>query len=831
MIANGVIKNLKTIMCLAACLISCLILISTGAITQVNAAHYGEEQVVEEEVVETDSDDIIIEEEIEEPDKSHELEGKQQEIDKEIRSQLELLSDYRLDDVEKHRFEEDKLHYRYMLEDVEVRVDYDKQENIITEVNKTMFTRDDPKLAQVTADEAEDTALKYVETLYPELLDDEKLNENPLVDRELDDSQRGASNYEFTFMRIHDGIPVQDEGVTVEINAVTGELSRIEKDFSKPDKFISLEETVSKEEAKDKAKDEAKEKLMEDLPLKKVYLPALDDNEFQEPNLFYTLFGQLGVEHTGIIRTNYLVDANSGDMISRGFYEIDGDKLDEVLAEDGSLSDEFLSDKGVTIDGSERTEEITEEKAVELAEDFVNALGFEGFEVEDVDETEGVRRSPLGSEDDRLLYEVNLEHEDVDEFRQLSVKICQEQGDIYYYDIDRNTMVQVIDDIIEDRPEKINIDEESEKTLNKLSPASDAKLINSLELNAVEVDEEETMHFIIENPEDYDPGSTSRGAEYSKVVNNIPVKTAGYNLQIDMATGLANRMIYIPLIENELPDPQETDITLEEAREKLVSELDLELVYIPHRSETGEELMKIHEDPDREPTVKMRPAFKLSPYAFTASYDEGAPYVHADSGELYNFEGTSFIDKEIFELVEDGHWAASYLELALAQGLLPLRQGELLPDEDITKEEVSVLLAQIIYMRDRSPEVPEEPYFDNVGEDHPHFEAIQLLTKKDIFDKGQETFPLDETINREQMAELIVKSLDLDILMVDNLEFPLKFEDVDEISLNKKDCVGLVTWLDIMNGDGDKFSPKDKLSRAEAVTMLYRIDEIEELKN
>ncbi|OWZ83154.1 S-layer homology domain-containing protein [Natranaerobius trueperi] len=764
-------------------------------------------EAYEEEVVEKDQGEVTDEKET---DKSYELYGKRAEIDEDIRSQLDLASEYRLDELEEHHREENKLNYTYILEDDRLKVLYDKKEDVITSVDRNI-SMDKPKLSQITADEAKETALEYVENLYLELLEKEKLDTDPLVDRELDDSHRRASDYKFTFMRIHDSIPVQGEGVTVEINSVTGELSRIDKKLSEYDKFISLKEDVSK--------DEAKEKLIEGLPLQKVYMQALDHTEFQEPGLYYTFLGQLGVEQTGMTRSNYFVDANTKDLLNRGFEKIDKDKLEKTLAEDGSLTEDFLSQEGVTIEASEKPDEITEDDAKEIAEVFVKNLGFKNFEIEGVSETQGVRRSPLGTDDDRLMYEVNFNHEDIDEFRQLQLQICQKQGDIHFYELHHSVIAQIIDDLVEEQPEEINIEKTAKRTLDKMSFASDAMLINSQDLNVGD----EKSHLKIENPEDYSPGSVARGFEYSKVVNNIPVETTGYNFRIDMATGLTSSINHIPLKEDDLPDPKETEITLEEAREKLVSNLDIELVYIPHRVETEKELMELKE----EPTVEMRPVFKLKPYAHTPSYQEGAPYVNSESGEIYNYEGTSFVDKKIFDLVDDKHWASSYLELALAQDFLPLRQGELLPDEEITKEEVSVLLKQMVYMGERSPEIEKEPYFNNIDKKHPYFEEIQLMTKKGIFDKEKESFPLDKTINREQMAELIIKSLDLDILIEDDLKFPLNFEDVDEISPERKNYVGLVAWLDIMNGDEDRFLPKDDLSRAEAVTVLYRIDEIE----
>ncbi|ACB85818.1 S-layer homology domain-containing protein [Natranaerobius thermophilus] len=795
-----------------------------GLGNQTFAAEPELEEVVEEAPNAVEKETV---EEEQEPDKSDELDQELTRVDDKIRSKLDILDGYRLDDVDEYR-EEGHKRFKYQDDNHSISVVYNLENERIVRLDSHVPRRE-PTLAQITTAEAKEKAIDYLKKLYPDLLDQGYLDPEPIINRRIDDERSYNSYYQFEFSRQYNDIPVKGEGITIVINAINGELFSINKDFTDVDRFVPVKDKAIKAE-------KAMEIFKEQLPLQLVYMNNARNTELDSGKLYFTFFGQVDVDSRGYLNRGYSVDVNEGELVTN-FEQIEHENIAETLTQDGRLTDKFLEQYAIELQGETPPDqkEIDEDYTADRGKEFLHYLGIEDVEL-DRTSIRSIRRPIVERAEAREVYEMTFSHEEIRSLRHLRVKACTESGDIIGFEFRPRGEAQLLE-LVGDRPERLDLSEISQDLVENMrpKPSQDKKLLDSWNLTVTQDADEPHEHQIVEDPGEHEPGRTFRGAELIRIIDNIPVEASGYHVMLDQATGFLNTLRTADIDRESLQDPEEVNMSKQDAREQLLSELDIEITYAPKTiSEEGELVTDVRQIAEEDVKYEMRPVYQLKPYVQQIDRLSSAPYIEAETGEVYRYDGSPFIEEDIFQLVDDDHWAATYLELGLAQGMLPLREGQLHSDADITKEELSVMLAYLISVQDTGygPDIPEEPYFNNVHKNHPKFDEIQLTADEGIFDKDQDRFPADEKVTREEMAQLIIKTLDLELLMHNDLTFSMDYQDQDEISPELRDYVGLVTGLGIMNGDGQEFSPQEKLSRAEAITILYQLDEeLGDMKN
>ncbi|MDX8364753.1 S-layer homology domain-containing protein [Cytobacillus sp. IB215665] len=102
--------------------------------------------------------------------------------------------------------------------------------------------------------------------------------------------------------------------------------------------------------------------------------------------------------------------------------------------------------------------------------------------------------------------------------------------------------------------------------------------------------------------------------------------------------------------------------------------------------------------------------------------------------------------------VPEAHWAyEKIMTLANAGLLVGLPEGEFQPDRGVTRAEAAFILANAIPLTEN---IPANPGFTDISEDHPAYYAIAKLTEMGIFVKAN-TFNPDGTLTRSQMSKII----------------------------------------------------------------------------
>jgi hypothetical protein len=114
--------------------------------------------------------------------------------------------------------------------------------------------------------------------------------------------------------------------------------------------------------------------------------------------------------------------------------------------------------------------------------------------------------------------------------------------------------------------------------------------------------------------------------------------------------------------------------------------------------------------------------------------------------------------------------------------------------------------------------------FPDVPEDHPNYEAIELLDDRDIVSGYEDkTFGPENLVNRAEAMKMIIEALEIDT----NSDYSPEFDDVNEDDWHFK-YVMTAKELGIVEGyDDGEFKPGDAVNLAETLKMLLLAAEVE----
>ena len=224
-------------------------------------------------------------------------------------------------------------------------------------------------------------------------------------------------------------------------------------------------------------------------------------------------------------------------------------------------------------------------------------------------------------------------------------------------------------------------------------------------------------------------------------------------------------------------------ISEKEACEKLFSQIDYNLTYIPACTEEGKE------DFD---TVHL--VYKLS--------DSATPIVYATSGTLMYEEDENETVGKYTDI--SGHWAESIINELAAYGI-GFSESEFRPDEVIVQRDFVALITDITKRHYPTP----------LGEKYNYTSAYSYAENYNIIKENEEA-PL-ENVTREKAAIYMIRAIDLeDVASLEGIYRPL-YEDVTE----NIGYISLLSGMKIVSGYSGLFNPKREMTRAEAMVMIY----------
>lgn len=174
----------------------------------------------------------------------------------------------------------------------------------------------------------------------------------------------------------------------------------------------------------------------------------------------------------------------------------------------------------------------------------------------------------------------------------------------------------------------------------------------------------------------------------------------------------------------------------------------------------------------------------------------------------------------------DGHWAQRQLELMVAYKALDVKDGKVRPNAIVTRGELIKMLV-LAMNSGRSPiaygsgdTASGQATFNDVAKSSSYYIYIESAVQQNLIDVGDGTFNPEGEVDREEMAELIVRALGYNSLAEYEDLFNVTFKDAAKTE--KKGQAAIVVGLKIMSLSNNEFQPDKKVSRAEASTAFFR---------
>lgn len=172
----------------------------------------------------------------------------------------------------------------------------------------------------------------------------------------------------------------------------------------------------------------------------------------------------------------------------------------------------------------------------------------------------------------------------------------------------------------------------------------------------------------------------------------------------------------------------------------------------------------------------------------------------------------------VFEDAQN-HWATAYLNVAnKLEGISGYEDNSLRPNSPVTRAEFVTILSRLLVMNDEKAQAIKFKDIDN----HWAQEAIVKLASLGLvngYPNG--TFNPDANITREEMSVLIARIFKLDEQALENAS-KLTFADEGQISDYAKQSVQILVYLGLVQGYNDSFNPLNTATRAETITLLLR---------
>lgn len=173
--------------------------------------------------------------------------------------------------------------------------------------------------------------------------------------------------------------------------------------------------------------------------------------------------------------------------------------------------------------------------------------------------------------------------------------------------------------------------------------------------------------------------------------------------------------------------------------------------------------------------------------------------------------------------IDEAKWATRPITKLAEAGIISgTGEGKFQPNRSVTRAEVVKMLTGIL-----SEDAEQKPAqsFEDVSESDWVFPYVNKATRTGlIIGSADGLFHPDDLITREEMAVMTVRLLQQLETANGGSGSTAAFADLEEVSEWAVDSVTVLQKAGIVRGDlGNKFNPKNSLTRAEAVQIIYNV--------
>lgn len=210
-------------------------------------------------------------------------------------------------------------------------------------------------------------------------------------------------------------------------------------------------------------------------------------------------------------------------------------------------------------------------------------------------------------------------------------------------------------------------------------------------------------------------------------------------------------------------------------------------------------------------------------YRATTTPFEQAYYLDAATGEWRSQSTGKVINLHRPEPADlKGHPAEKELLLMYEYDALSLIDGKIMPQKEITRGEMIEMLMISLNNGRHYPMYSSERKntFSDVANGSRYFSAVEAAVDRGLLDKNSSKLNPDEPINREELADMIVRALGYSKLADYSSMFQSNLTDIAKTK--HRGAIVIATTLGIMTADKQTFKPAAAVSRADAATTFTR---------
>jgi hypothetical protein len=191
---------------------------------------------------------------------------------------------------------------------------------------------------------------------------------------------------------------------------------------------------------------------------------------------------------------------------------------------------------------------------------------------------------------------------------------------------------------------------------------------------------------------------------------------------------------------------------------------------------------------------------------------------------------TSWMQEQQKETVIDpvdmkGHWAEQELKTMIQYQLLqPDENGNIQPNQGMKRGDWLTMAVKAVdpyYVNYYSHN--EKAHFEDVSEESPYFAAVHRALDRKWLNTKEKNLRLGDALTREELAVMLTRIVKYEELSKYYQEDQGVLEYSDAGAIREKGAVAIVEKLGLMRGSNGEFKPNQKVTRAEAATVLMRL--------
>ncbi|MBO9605974.1 MAG: S-layer homology domain-containing protein [Paenibacillaceae bacterium] len=301
---------------------------------------------------------------------------------------------------------------------------------------------------------------------------------------------------------------------------------------------------------------------------------------------------------------------------------------------------------------------------------------------------------------------------------------------------------------------------------------------------------------------------------------SVPSEFEGASVTVNLITGEVIGF-YNNFQKFDYPQQMPSVITADEAADKLLSQFKVEKrYYVPDNYA----IMFSSYMPSSSATAAAPREAQLI-YQLVPLNPNDNVYLDATTGDWKTRDtGETTVPGPVVADDIAGHWAENALQLMIEYKALDVKDGKANPNQAVTRGEMIKMLITAMNGGNfyaQAYGASRKASFADVANGSAYFSYVEAAVDNNIIDKTDTSFNPEGTMNRDELAQLIVRALGYNKLAELDGLFNLNVSDADNVT--NKGHVAIALKLGILtSGDDGAFAPKSVVSRAVAATAFTR---------